>query len=147
MGNMRGEWLRVDAENVLAETIDNEVMIIDMRLGNYFSLFGPAVTIWDALLEPARLEDVIEAVCCQYDGVRGEIAAAVERFVDDLLRERLVAVAPPNGAHVAPPPSPAAEKPPFEPPVLEKYTDMQALLLVDPIHDVDVLGWPRVKPS
>jgi len=34
---------------------------------------------------------------------------------------------------------------PFVLPVLERYTDMQELLLIDPIHDVDETGWPRRK--
>jgi hypothetical protein len=29
--------------------------------------------------------------------------------------------------------------------VLERYTDMQELLLLDPIHDVDESGWPHRK--
>jgi hypothetical protein len=33
----------------------------------------------------------------------------------------------------------------FQPPTLRKYTDMQDLLLIDPIHEVDDLGWPGVK--
>ena len=32
-------------------------------------------------------------------------------------------------------------------PVLEKYTDMQELLLLDPIHDVEEAGWPKAKPG
>jgi hypothetical protein len=28
-------------------------------------------------------------------------------------------------------------------PVLNKYTDMQDLLLLDPIHEVDERGWPN----
>ena len=35
----------------------------------------------------------------------------------------------------------------FEAPVLEKYTDMQTLLLVDPVHEVDDRGWPHEAPS
>ena len=27
----------------------------------------------------------------------------------------------------------------------EKFTDMQSLLLADPIHDVDEQGWPKIK--
>jgi hypothetical protein len=34
---------------------------------------------------------------------------------------------------------------PFEPPVLEQYTDMQDLLLLDPIHEVDEQGWPMTQ--
>jgi hypothetical protein len=32
-------------------------------------------------------------------------------------------------------------------PVLEKYTDMQELLLLDPIHDVEEAGWPKARPA
>jgi hypothetical protein len=28
-----------------------------------------------------------------------------------------------------------------------KYTDMQSLLLLDPVHDVDSQGWPILKPN
>ena len=42
--------------------------------------------------------------------------------------------------------SPAAELPNFERPKLGKYTDMQDLLLADPIHEVDEQGWP-VQPG
>ena len=35
----------------------------------------------------------------------------------------------------------------FETPVLEKYTDMAELLLLDPIHDVDATGWPHPAPD
>ncbi len=35
---------------------------------------------------------------------------------------------------------------PYAPPALETYTDMQELLLLDPIHDVDETGWPAARP-
>ncbi len=31
----------------------------------------------------------------------------------------------------------------FEAPILHKFTDMQELLLLDPIHEVDETGWPN----
>jgi hypothetical protein len=30
--------------------------------------------------------------------------------------------------------------------VLQKYTDMADLLLLDPIHEVDEQGWPQPAP-
>ena len=35
----------------------------------------------------------------------------------------------------------------FEAPSLEKYTDMQDLVLLDPVHEVDQTGWPRQQPD
>jgi hypothetical protein len=31
--------------------------------------------------------------------------------------------------------------------MLQKFTDMQDLLLLDPIHEVDESGWPRVPQT
>ena len=50
----------------------------------------------------------------------------------------------------APPPpdavkSPSIPRAPFHPPVLNVFSDMQDLLLLDPIHDVDATGWPMPK--
>ncbi len=33
----------------------------------------------------------------------------------------------------------------FTPPALNTFSDMQDLLLLDPIHDVDAAGWPSVQ--
>jgi hypothetical protein len=35
----------------------------------------------------------------------------------------------------------------FEKPGLQKYSDMQDLLLLDPIHEVDEMGWPHALPA
>jgi hypothetical protein len=32
---------------------------------------------------------------------------------------------------------------PFETPLLEKHEDMQAMILIDPVHQVGALGWPH----
>ena len=36
---------------------------------------------------------------------------------------------------------------PFVPPTLEKYTDMQDLVLLDPVHEVDERGWPHAQAA
>ncbi len=43
--------------------------------------------------------------------------------------------------------SPPAIQGAFAPPRLQRYTDMQDLLLLDPIHDVDEVGWPVASPA
>ena len=35
----------------------------------------------------------------------------------------------------------------FNPPVLSVYSDMEDLLLLDPIHDVDETGWPQPRSN
>ena len=47
----------------------------------------------------------------------------------------------------AAPVSSGGPRQPFRPPVLERHSDMQDLLVLDPIHDVGEMGWPNPKDS
>jgi hypothetical protein len=89
--------------------------------------------------------ELVAAVAARFDDSAAEIEAHVLRFLaelrdEDLLVETDAAGQPPaaNGR----PPSEA-----FQPPVLEKYTDMQDLVVLDPVHEVDAVGWPQPKPD
>jgi hypothetical protein len=73
----------------------------------------------------------------------------VASFLEELEREKIIiprtsalgnsAVPAPNGE------TSVGAASVFAPPALEKYTDMQELLQVDPIHDVDdEQGWPKM---
>ena len=44
-------------------------------------------------------------------------------------------------------PGEASEKRPYVPPQIERFTDMQELLLLDPIHEVDDTGWPHTPAT
>ncbi len=86
-----------------------------------------------------------ESVQAAYGGDPAAIRDALTAFTDELRNEKLVVEQPgePPTTAVA---SPLVEPAEFTPPVLEKYTDMQDLLLIDPIHEVnDAHGWPKMK--
>ena len=131
---------------VLHEAIDNEVIIIDLATGSYYSLRGSAARVWQLLdrstgLTSAELVNALVA----HENRDKDIEAAVSRFVGELFEERLVSrVETTDGFEMTLPIHDASGRSPFEPPVLEKYTDMQDLVLLDPVHEVDQTGWPRV---
>lgn len=70
------------------------------------------------------------------------MTALVEELVTEglLVTGEAAAVAPES-----PPAAPVGERPPFVRPILQKYTDMADLLLLDPIHEVDEQGWPHPR--
>ena len=77
------------------------------------------------------------------DAERAEIRAGLGAFVSALAAEQLILPREGPGEGSAPTQEP---KPTFAPPGLRKFTDMQELLLVDPIHDVQPeAGWPLPK--
>ena len=143
----RNVRLRINTPTVVGQVIDGEAVVINLQTGAYYSLVGSAAAIWEALereLPPSLLRDSLEA---QFWTSRDEIDRTLEEFVEVLRGEGLIVdsvgtPAPAAGDAVAALPPPSARTA-FEPPVLAKYTDMQELLLLDPIHDTDDAGWPQ----
>jgi hypothetical protein len=145
--------LRVNTPHVIHETIDGEVIVINLASGNYYSLKGSGADIWEVLQSSpgADVSTIAEAVARSYgrpgDALEGEIAEFVRRLKDEELVTRadsgdVSAIPPSNGGR-----SPEGGATTFDPPLLEKYTDMQDLVLLDPVHEVDATGWPQPKPD
>ena len=135
-------WYRVDPRKVAHETIDGEVIIIHLLIGTYYSLDGAGADLWDHLARGRGRADTLALLEQRYDADPELLAETVDELVKRLAEEELLeavvdGAAAPNGA----PAEPAAERLPFKAPQLEKYTDMQDFLLVDPIHETDETGW------
>jgi hypothetical protein len=141
------DWVVVNRPVVASDVIDGEVVMICFDTGNYYSLGGAGALVWELLQQPTSLAQVATALTGSYDGDAWAIARSVEGLVAELVAEGLVVPAPDSHAQGAPSEATAEAasepRPPFEPPTLQRYTDMQDLLLLDPIHDVDESGWPE----
>jgi hypothetical protein len=130
---------------VIHETIEGETIIIDLSSGTYFSLRGSAPAIWNALAEGATEESIVQRLEGLYDAELGELEAAVKAFLAELETERLIAPGASNGSPAAAAEAPSSRSP-FEPPRLERFEDMQDIILLDPVHNVDDRGWPHAAP-
>ena len=53
---------RLNAPNVIAEMIEGEAILVDLRTGNYYSIQGSGSQIWEAIARGATLAHVTEAV-------------------------------------------------------------------------------------
>ncbi|MCX7671581.1 MAG: PqqD family protein [Anaerolineae bacterium] len=140
-------FYRVDSSIVIGEVLDGEAIIVNLNTGIYYSLDGAGAAVWTAVQAGATLGELIQLVAARYDGAPAEITAGVTALVEELVAEGLLVAS--EGAAAAPgplPAPPAAERPPFVQPILQKYTDMADLLLLDPIHEVDEQGWPHPAP-
>ena len=132
--------------NVISDIIDDEVVIIDMATGAYYSLDRCGALVWQALEAGLSVAEVIEQVRQRYDGEPEAMAQAVEQLVAQLEQETLMLPRPADAAGAGAWLAPSGERQPFAPPVLQKYDDMQDLIMLDPIHQVDETGWPARKP-
>jgi hypothetical protein len=128
--------------NVIHETIQGETIIIDLATGTYYSLLGSGPAIWEELTAGAATAVILDRAVERFEGDPAEIRSAVEAFIRELEEQQLIApteAGSPNGAGLAP----ATDPTPFVTPKLETYTDMQDIILLDPVHKVDGRGWPH----
>jgi hypothetical protein len=133
---------------VINETIDGEAVMINLTSGNYYILDPVGAEIWSHLEGSASLDDIIATLSSRYEASTAEIEKAVEGLIDELQREDLIVPGPDTEVPSSPVPAePEAGRIAFQSPRLEKFTDMQDLILIDPVHQVDEAGWPHVKPA
>ena len=136
---------RINSPQVINETIDGEAIMINLATGSYYSLDRVGGEVWALLEGSVPVDDIVVELGRRYDGAEDDIRRAVDDLLHRLSSEELVVPCDdgdPVGA-VSPEPAPAA-RPAFTAPRLEKFTDMQDLILLDPVHEVDSRGWPHL---
>ena len=138
---------RINSPGVVHETFDDEVVIIDFDSGSYYSLDASGAVVWNLLQGGATVPGIVAGMARRYEGEQAHIAQAVKQLLDELEQENLIVpdgVGEPEVLAEAIDAAPEGRKQALATPTLQKYTDMQELLLLDPIHDVDETGWPNL---
>ena len=147
---MTNQRFRVNTPTVTHETIDGEAVIINLDSGNYYSLVDVGSFIWGLVEKGASASEVQDVVLRTHQGNATDVGRGVQELLAQLQQENLIVPVDDAGeldlSEVVTS-SNGHEKPSFNPPLLHKYSDMQELLLLDPIHDVDDAGWPKPNPE
>lgn len=136
---------KISSPQITSEVVDGEVMIINLQNGQYFNINGSSLEIWAALQEGASREAILAGLSQRYSADAPALAASLDQLLEELQKDELIAVSEGSSAEL--PVATEAAKASFIAPILSKFSDMQELLLLDPIHDVDDAGWPRAKAN
>ena len=129
---------------VTHERLDDEVIAINLETGAYYALDDVAADCWIVAAGGAEVDDLVAIVVERYEVDEPRAREEIQRFVDELVDERLVMTD--DGVHGGAPSLPAATgQRPYVTPAVQKYDDLEDLLLLDPIHEVDEAGWPVAR--
>jgi hypothetical protein len=128
---------------VVSELVDDEVVIVDLESGFYYSLQGSGAVVWSLLMAAVSPRDVILRLEELYQAEGGVIEHSIITLLEQLIGENLIVPAGPDHEVTETPLPPLTAGRPFVVPELGKFTDMEELLLVDPVHDTTEAGWPR----
>jgi hypothetical protein len=121
---------------IIFRDFGDETVVANLETGLFYSLGGSAGEIWSGLVAGRNGSRIAEAFSSEEPEV---VKSAVGRFIAALIGEKLLEPGnPPTAVDDYP------SKTQFTPPTLERFDDLQALLLVDPIHDVGGIGWPSI---
>jgi Coenzyme PQQ synthesis protein D (PqqD) len=151
--NGTGARFHLAGPEIISETFDDgESIVVNLENGFYFSLNPVGGLVFDLLGSGQSLAATEAAIAARYEAEPHTIRAAIAEFANRLIEEGLLAEGQPPGGEpadgfpaagaAAAGPDGAVARAPFDVPVLIAYTDMQDLLLADPIHDYDETGWP-----
>jgi hypothetical protein len=133
---------RVSSPKVIRESFEGEVILVHLDTGTYYSLRGTGATLWELLAASASFSEIAGQFVSAYGVSNAVIEVDLQRFIaellaEDLLSEELETVSAPSVAPVT-----VGSGVAYQEPVLEKFSDMQELLLLDPVHEVGQDGWP-----
>lgn len=133
----------INQKGITCEHFPDETIILNLPRGNYYSLRGTGQVIWAQLEKKVSTSGLLLVLLNQYT-VNDELAQhSLKAFLNQLEQEELIEKIISSQSAALPELAPNYVKHSFDEPILETYTDMQELLMLDPIHDADPeKGWP-----
>ena len=136
---MAARRFEINAPTIIGEAVDGEVMVMNLRDGIYYSVTGDAAAIWPALAGGVALDEIAATVAGTTGAPLARVAADLDGFVARLGEEgilRAATEASPNRPEIVSPGNYQG----FE---VERFDDMRAILILDPVHEVGEFGWPQ----
>lgn len=136
----------IDKSRFVFEQFDREMVLINLEDGLYYNVSDTGTEILHLLEEGLSVAEILDVLSAHYSNTE-ELPALVEGFVAEL-KEQGILIRPLQRASVNRLSGVLAVEPNgtircFAPPVLNRYDDMQEILLIDPIHQVSDQGWPN----
>lgn len=123
----------LNAPGVIFDEIDGEVLVINLRIGHYFRLRESASRLWSLIISGKTFSEIIGTSNSSQSN-QDEIL----KFMMELLSLDLI-VQTEEIQNVTLKPHSMD----FPNPIIEKFTDLEDILGLDPIHEVDeTKGWP-----
>lgn len=133
-------------KNIISDVFGEEVVLVNLQSGVYYSLRGSAAQIWIRLSNQYSAPEIIKDLLKVYQVTELDLVSDICEFVAQLVELKIIKLA-----------SDTTCKPiefiassmliNYTSPVVETFSDMQEILLLDPVHDVDKAGWPISKNS
>jgi hypothetical protein len=131
-------YIRTDVPHIAAELFDGELVVANYDSGIYYSIAPGGALVWQGLRHGLTPDALVEWLAAAFPS-EPDLAPRIRAFIQRLTDENLLAPSdtPEQGG-----PLPELGDT-FGALEIERFEDLQELLLLDPVHDVDTAGWPH----
>jgi hypothetical protein len=133
----------LNSSEISLERLNGEVVIISFNSGNYYSCVGSAADILSLVSKEVDRSLWKKIICNKYK-INDLPDSEIDLFIDDCLKENIVVLSNSKLEGTSDLPD-DFNRNKWNTPILKIYKDFQDLLLVDPIHDSSLTGWPELK--
>jgi hypothetical protein len=139
------EIFRIRRPEVVSELFEGEAVVVDLVQGRYYAFSPLASELWSRLEASPTLDELARAAAPRFGG---EACAreGISPFLDALVAAGLL-VLDRRAADPAPELAPLGADSGDRRLEFETFTDLEELLVLDPIHELDETGWPLPPES
>jgi len=127
---------------VIADVIEDEAIILNMQTGKYYSLQNSGLKIWQLLVSGYTRDEALALLAQHYQADAASLAQAIDTLLAMFTDNDLLRTTDSNAPKTV---TFNDTKLSFTQPEVAIYTDLEELLLIDPIHEVEDMGWPQKK--
>jgi len=134
---------QLNDEKMFYDMAEGQAIVIDFTTGIYYGTNALGSVVLDRVLAGNKKEMIVKALQ-ELPDCPSNIEELVDTFIADLQGNEIIVAGPTNEGGAEPIDTLALEDG-FELTV-EAYSEVQDLILADPVHDVDEeQGWPVMK--
>jgi hypothetical protein len=137
--------LNLNLENTSWERIDGEIIVISYNTGKYYSVNKQGSDLLYLIEMKVKRELWYEILKLNFQNFaeNSETTQKIDEFVEKCLNEKLLTSGETNIEKVELPNDYTRDN--WESPELRIFDDLTDILLIDPVHDTSLEGWPNLK--
>lgn len=131
------------SSRIVAEVIDGEAIILDLRNGVYYGTDGLGAVAWSAAVDGWTAQEIADAAAASYPSVptaRDDVLALLDALVGADLLAPSAADQPVSTQSIVWPAR-------YAKPELERHDNLKDMMELDPLHDTSAAGWPMPAPD
>jgi hypothetical protein len=137
--------LNLNLENTSWERIDGEIIVISYNTGKYYSVNKQGSDLLYLIEMKVKRELWYEILKLNFQNFaeNSETTQKIDEFVEKCLNEKLLTSGETNIEKVELLNDYTRDN--WESPELRIFDDLTDILLIDPVHDTSLEGWPNLK--